>query len=359
MLYTTYKCTVCRRTKAIEWDSLRALPDHCTITKGCQGRLSPQGETKVPAPVPSLDGVTDWYPRSQPVEEEKAPLHPTQVDLATSANGALTIAVRGTTEASMPDSITLRVLQRKGEDINFSQYTFRTQSSTSTISGRDLNGKNLRFDTAAVSEDRVQVRVNGILRPDAILNPNVVSFPAPMASGAVVDIIVYSTPLTVEQTIVLSKNTLSEMADTRGSWMNVKYVEMFEGNTKTKWWLYSSDNLVGLSVGKLKVINLDNAADQAMILMAGIPYSSHERDLLHTIPVLPLYVDFYLSLTTVDDVTRLVVDWQFVKENFPPLQINPSLGFIQADSKTTTASSEVVTDDVNSMLLSSKILGPV
>jgi hypothetical protein len=361
MLYINYKCTVCRRTKAIEWDSLRALPDHCTITKGCQGRLSPQGDTKVPAPVPTLDGVTDWYPRNQVTEEQKPPLHPDQIDLATSKQGALTIAVRGASESVLSDSITLRLLQRVGEDIKFTQYTFKPQSVTSTITGKDVNGKNLRFDTAAINEDRVQVRVDGIPRPETTLNPNTATLSAPIFPGSIVDILVYSAPINVEQSIVLTRNGLGEMTDTRGSWMNVKAVEVFEINlgARTKWWLYTADNLSGISVGKMKVINLDNAGDQAIVLTAGFPYSSHERSLTHYVPLVNLYADFNLGMVTSDATQKLVVDWKDVVEAFPTLQVNASQGFIQADTKVTSASSEVVIDDTNTRLASSKILGPV
>src|SRR5207253_118490 len=107
-------------------------------------------------------------------------LHPDTIDLATSKQGALTIAVRATSESILSDSITLRLLQRVGKDIQFTQYTFKPQSVTSAITGKDVNGKNLRFDTAAINEDRVQVRVDGIPRPDATLTPNTATFNAPI-----------------------------------------------------------------------------------------------------------------------------------------------------------------------------------
>ena len=74
MTIQTYQCTICRRLKRAELDNVRAIPDQCTITKGCKGILNPVSGTPY---VPPTKDLVDWYPRNKKpvirVAEEEQP----------------------------------------------------------------------------------------------------------------------------------------------------------------------------------------------------------------------------------------------------------------------------------------------
>src|SRR4051812_42732938 len=97
--YVTYSCTTCRRTKSFAKDNKRASPDHCTITKGCTGRLSPVSEQAEAQRASPLAGVDDWYARgtTRTVALEEAVED--DFELSTSASGGLVLAVKSTDES--------------------------------------------------------------------------------------------------------------------------------------------------------------------------------------------------------------------------------------------------------------------
>jgi hypothetical protein len=361
MLYITYKCTTCRRQKDIEWDSQRVVPLHCTITKGCNGSLSPTGQTTAPTPVLPVDGITDWYPRNQSPEKSTAPITPTEAYLNTSTTGGLVLAVREPNENYLPSAITLTLSQRRGDNVSFSQYLFRPLS-LSTISGKDVNGKNLRFDADAISEGRISVRVNGVLRTDMTLTANTITFDSPV-SGTV-DVIVYTQPILNERQISVSRNKFGELTPTRGAWYNVSYILKFSAGVYQKWWLYTADIVDGLDTGKLKVTKIEGvpgpiySSDDIILLHADMPYATVDRTLTHVVPIGNLLDDFDMYFDT-SIMPRLVIPWTALEEIYPPLVVNAS-GRLEADPVQTTASSAVVTDDLSNVRIpTSKILGPV
>ena len=94
-----------------------------------------------------------------------------------------------------------------------------------------------------------------------------------------------------------------------------------------------------------------------MLLLSHEPFARVDRYLDFIVPTETLFEDYYLTLPSSDSAS-LVVDRSAVLEIYPPLVLTPSQSFIIADELQTTASSAVISDDVNEILVSSKILGP-
>lgn len=355
--YIKYQCSVCRRIKDIERDNVRVTPNKCTITKGCLGILLVLEQTKIQEPVFPVPGVEDWYPRGQtriqkPIVEEALP-----VRLATSTNGAFVVAVKSQDDSVLPESFNITFLQRRTEDVAFNEYTYRTTEPRSVFSGRDSNGKIMRIDSAAISESRVQVRVNGVISTAATITLNTVTFPIPIGIGSLVSIRVQLEKETVEKTITVTRNSEQNPVISRGSWSNVDFVSRFNNGVYEKWWVYTVDVLAGIGMGKLKIASISLSGYPLMLLMAHEPYLRVDRYLDFIVPIENLLDGYVLTLPSSDSAT-LVIDRSAIEEIYPPLVLTPTTSFITPDEPQTMASSVVISDDVNEILVSSKILGP-
>lgn len=355
--YIKYQCSVCRRTKDVEQDNVHVSPNKCTITKGCLGILLVLDQTKIQEPVLPVAGLEDWYPRGQTRLQQTVPVEVPPVRVATSASGALVIAVKTENQNLLPDSFDVVFLQRRTEDIAFNEYSFRTTEARSVFSGRDSNGKILRIDSAAISEGRVLVRVNGVISTTAVATVNTITFPSPQPTGTLVTVRVQLEKETIEKTITLTRNSEQSPVISRGSWSNVNYVSRFNSGAYEKWWVYTVDVLAGIGIGKLKISSTSLTGFPMMLLLSHEPFARVDRYLDFIVPIETLFEDYYLTLPSSDSAS-LVIDRSAVQEIYPPLVLTPSQSFIIADELQTTASSAVISDDVNEVLVSSKILGP-
>ena len=355
--YIKYQCSVCRRTKDVEQDNIHVSPNKCTITKGCLGILLVLEETKIQEPVLPVAGLEDWYPRGQTrlQRQPATPIPPVRV--ATSASGAFVVAVKTENANALPESFDIVFLQRRSEQVAFNEYSFRTTEARSVFSGRDSNGKILRIDSTAISENRVIVRVNGVISTTATVSVNTVTFPAAQPVGTLVTIRVQLEKETIEKTITVTKNSAQTPVISRGSWSNINFVSKFNNGTYEKWWIYTADVLAGIGIGKLKIDSTSLTGYPMMLLLAHTPFSRVDRYLDFVVPLDHLFDDYYLTLPSSDSAS-LVIDRSSIAEIYPPLMLTPTASFITADELQTTASSAVVTDDVNEILVSSKILGP-
>lgn len=359
--YIKYQCSICRRTKDIEEDPVRVAPNKCTITKGCGGLLLAVEKTAIQNQTLPVAGVEDWYPRGEIRTVATRTTEQETVGLATSATGAFTIAVRTTTPNILPATLTLQLIQRRTENVAFQEYVFKPTVSGTVFTGRDANGKILRIDSAAIADDRVSVRVNGVIQTPA-LSTNTVTFATPVSAGSNVTIRVQVEKDTIERSVTLTRNTEQTPTLSRGAWANVNVVYRQEGvgpDSKvglTSWYLYSSDALAGLTVGKLK-IGFSGITLPTMILLAHAPYRSVDRYLDFVLPVENINDDFVLEMET-SSAASLVVPRSLVVEFFPPLLLYPSGSFIVPDSMETTTSSAVNTDASTPVLTSAVILGP-
>jgi hypothetical protein len=258
--YITYQCTVCRKTKDSEKDTLRAVPNVCSITPGCNGRLlviSEKSQYEAYNPVSKLSGDPNERlvnPKALPQSES--------IFLSTSGFGSLTLAVRYNS-GSPENSIKLRLSQRKLNDVSYQQYVFKTTESTSVIpqseSNKDISGKFLRFNNAAILENRVSVVVNGVQKivgtdaNEISLAPNTVNFNSAIPAGSTVSVIIYSEQVTTQNDLVFERNdVLNNTGSSYGSWANIKRIDC--ADSIGDWYLYSCTFLSSLSYSvKIKV----------------------------------------------------------------------------------------------------------
>lgn len=381
--YITYQCSICRRTKNFIQDNVRSVPNSCTITKGCEGRLFDIGIAPSLSNVAtSPEGLVDWYPRGQAVTVVPVEASVPTTLLSTSATGVLTLAIyQSDAEAFSRDIVKLLLTQRKVENISYQQYLFKTVVPTTLISGRDLTNKNMRFDQLAIDESRVFIRVNGISRfpgpdpEDVVLTPNAVSFNSATPIGATIDVSVYTEKGTIERVLPFVANRTFNVSLNSGSWGNVRWIKEYDsaGLLKVnKWWLYSCvslDVIPGSARLKLEklyaedgttVLLQEEQLNNIRILLASTPYENTDRYLNFYVDCAKLNQDFALSSVTTS-VDELYADDALV-EIFPPFQLikDPTLSnssFVTAD--TFTSSSSIPTDTVNTRIVGSKIIGPV
>jgi hypothetical protein len=354
MSYVNYECTTCRRSKSFVKDNLRVTPDSCTITKGCLGRLIPTKETAQPTATKAVNGVEEWYARGVTHAKAGAVSVTPNFTLSTSATGSLVLAVRSDSPTALPTQLTISLEQKRVGDVAYQQYQFKPSASTTLISGKDSVGKNLRFDQLAIDEGRITVRVNGVDTTDFLLEPSRITFRTQIFAGAIVDIIIYTEKSTTTRTLTLTRNKTLLPSLTRGSWSNIDYVVQAEANGGTsKWYLYSTDVIAGLTAGKIRVVKND-VSDEAFFLLASTPYQSTDRYLNFVVDQSILSDDF----NTAHDSGRLTASQALLSELFPPLMLVPE-AYISTDLFTVGSSSAVVTDTEEARFASKKILGPV
>ena len=334
--YITYQCTVCRKTKDTEKDTIRAVLNVCSITPGCSGRLLIIAEkTQLDAYSPSSKLASSPNERLEnivPIEESKS------IMLSTSSFGSLTMAVRYDLES--PDNIlNVKVSQRKLNDVQYQQYVFRTTSSTTKIpqneSTKDISGKFLRFNSDIITQNRISVIVNGVPRvvgtdpTDIVLTPNTVTFNSAIPSSSTVSVIVYSEQVTTENFLSFERNDILRNTDpTYGAWTNIKRIDCSDkpGN----YHLYSCTFLSNLSYNtKIKVeavltpsgqiVKSKNSLSDVRFLLASPPYRNSDR-----------YYNFVLSADNLTSYVlsssssgfqQLSIDTSLVTEIYPPIEI--------------------------------------
>jgi hypothetical protein len=354
--YVKYQCTVCRREKTLEQETLRVTPNACTITKACSGILQVLGLTATPINQIPVAGLEDWYPSGSRITVPTTASTPEAVSIGTSDVGAIVIAFKEQDEGSLPSTIDATFEQRRSENVSYSEYTYRPQSASTVFTGKDTSGKILRIDSAAIAEERIQVRVNGVLTVDFTATSNTVTLATAAPTGSVVNIRVQSQKETVTRTVTFTRNLQQLPTIARGSWASVDLIRRFTNGVGLEtWWIYSVDSGASLGTGKLKLVSLDTSRE-AMVLLAHTPFTTFDRYLNFIVPVENLMGDFPINL---DSTTRVLsVDRTLVQEIYPPIQLSAD-GFVSPEARVTTSSSALVIDDVNVLLQGSKILGQV
>lgn len=372
MTIQTYQCTICRRLKRAELDNVRAIPDQCTITKGCKGILNPVSGTPY---VPPTKDLVDWYPRNKKpvirVAEEEQP----RVSMSCSPNGMLTIAMLLTdAEAFAYESLSIEFNQRLSSDVSTIEYNYLTFVTTQVISGRDLQGKILRFDQTAINEERVQVKVNGVGSLTAQLSPNTVTFSPPLPPNSVVEVVVYATSPSTKVYMQFVLNHFANFAANSSAWTNIRWTEDVIKVPGKKWWVYSATSYGSASasaflqltqiVGKDSSDNLTLLSssslgfDNARFLLAAPPYGNADR-----------YTQFYLSAaqmasdykmqTAIATPPTAYVEYDTLIEAYPPLVLSHDTSvsfssYIEPDQNTAEGSTLSVP-----ILTGNKIIGPV
>jgi len=288
------------------------MPDKCTITFKCEGRLFPvQYRSDGGITSPSEVGIVDWRVRGETKKNflENQPL--TFLNTSTGTSQQVVLAVQLDSDVGDNSTLELSLNQRVDSPKSNKAYVYRMDTSFSTASGVEsgLEKKTLRY---AIT-DTVEVFVNGVkqeLGPVglgtydiyngvALVPPNTIVFnPIIALSGTTqVDVIVSATSATIQSTLTFNRNADDESRLTTGSWENVSHVERFNGVTWQKWYLFTLDlrDATQLSLNTIMtatasaIINgtINAPASRMMMLMARQPYSILDR-----------YTNFVVPLTT-------------------------------------------------------------
>lgn len=370
----TYQCTICRRVKSETLDSSRAIPNQCTITKGCRGILNPVAGRVYSQPQP---GLIDWYPRN------KKPLIKTEVNtveeisMATSSGSAITLALF-LTDAEAADITSVRVNfdQRLSADTVVVNYNFVTTSATLSFSGRDSQGRNLRFDQNAIDDNRVVIIVNGVRTEAAQLTPNVVTFLTPVAANSTVDIAVYESIPSTNVTMLFQQNNAAAFSAATTAWTNIRWV--VDNNSvqvsDKKWWVYTATTLgtagysaflrpstvIGINItgNEQTLSSAVLGFDNVRFLLAASPYGNVDRYLQFFIDVTKLSMDWLLR--TGVSASSIFSQASALVELYPPMSLlrtDISFGSFISDDVNTGININSVTDTPS--IISNKILGPV
>lgn len=387
--YVSYQCSICRRTKDIIKDNLRATPNQCTITKGCAGSLYKIGETTNASPVLPVPGLTNWYPRGETVTARAEAIAEEKVSLSCSNTGVLTLALLLTdAEAASNPSVKFVATQQLSADVPFTEYVYNLVAGTQIISGKDSLGKNLRFDQNAIDNNQIQVLVNGVARvqgddpQDYVATPNTITFNQSLDSGTVVSVSVFGTAPTIQQTLTFIANNTFIASDSSGSWGNIRWVDEYDPDTgelrstgNKKWWLYSCTSITGLSAfSLLRVSAIKDSSetttlipgdigefDAARFLLASPPHDSTDRYLNFYVDLNTLSEGYILS-TEITSVTELFASTSALVNIYPPFQLifaedpNDS-SYVIPD--TFPKNSALSSDTPQERLVATRILGPL
>jgi hypothetical protein len=379
--YATYQCTVCRRTKDLPTDNTRTMLYLCSITKGCAGKLFKTGETAAPKTTPPVAGVIDWYPRGQ--KQVFTPVKPTDklLSLANSATGTVSMAILlSDAEAAANETLNLKLIQKRVENLASQSYAFRIIDSTTLVTGKDNAGHILRFNQAAIDEDRVFVKVNGISRAvgtlpeNIVLTPNLISFNTALTLGSLVDVSVFSEKGTIDRTLTFELNN-SVFDNHFGAWGNLRYVREIDTNgavKEKKWWIYSclQTGSINYSSGikidgvfqedNVTPFKVDGELKDVRFLLSAYANENTDRYLNFYIDAVKLH-DEFLMTSIFEKVNTLYADEAALMEIYPPFKLTSNLGYslsyIKADTFVTSAA--IQTNIANTLIQSKKIIGPI
>jgi hypothetical protein len=293
----------------------------------------------------------------------------------------LTLAVRYNS-GSPENSIKLRLSQRKLNDVSYQQYVFKTTESTSVIpqseSNKDISGKFLRFNNAAILENRVSVVVNGVQKivgtdaNEISLAPNTVNFNSAIPAGSTVSVIIYSEQVTTQNDLVFERNdVLNNTGSSYGSWANIKRIDC--ADSIGDWYLYSCTFLSSLSYSvKIKVesvldtsgniLKIGDELSDIRFMLATAPYRHVDR--YYNFIVSGDNLNSYSLSTSSSGFLQLYVDSSLVTEVYPPIEIKnnrlvaPGIyasDYIVNDDYTNSAGTSLILTG----LTSKKIIGPI
>ena len=362
--YVKYQCSICRRTKDIVQDNTRVQMSSCIITKGCQGSLWIVEDVKEQQSTEAVSGLIDWYPRGLSPSQESTVTQQPNVRLSNSDTGILFLAIRESDFLVLNNPrIKVVLSQKRFDDISKQQYRFVSDGS-SVISGKDITGRILRFNQAAIDEGRVYIIVNGVkvtsvdLVPDTV-NFNVGSIPT---IGSNIEVSVYEEKDSIIRELVFTLNNSSSTVG--GAWGNIRYTLDADSD---KWWIYSCSVVNGLPpAARFKIESLVTESntpltifDNARFLLSSPPYEGVDRYLNFYVDVLQLS-ETYSLITAKNTVTELYSSINY-SELFPtftmvPKEASALPSYITSDVISTTSS--ITTDTSAERLVGVKIIGP-
>lgn len=345
--YLRYSCSVCKRFADRLVDNVRAMPDKCTITFKCEGRLFPVqyrsdgGITSAPEV-----GIVDWRARGATaigLAEDQAL---TFLDTAAGTTKQIVLAARLSSDPGPTAKLKLTLNQRSDAPKNYKSYIYRSDVSFSTVSGVEsgLEKKTLRYSPT----DTIEVFLNGVKQEPgpagvgtyqtfdgvAPVPPNTIVFnpPITMPGTSQVDVIISATATTTSVELTLNRHISDESRRATGSWENVDYVSKFDGINWPKWYLFTLDlaeattlqlNTI-MTVAPIAIIDgvTNVSTDNMMLLLARKPYSTLDRYTNLVVPLTTLTFERdYLKYFAVNGQPALFVTDTAKTSVYPPLQV--------------------------------------
>lgn len=359
--YVKFKCTKCSKTRDIKDDGVHLLPNQCVMTRGCQGTMLVVGSTTKSGPQSQYDST--WVTKNTEVGSLATTVVQDTYNLNTSAAGAITIAIRATSNwVKQNTSIVFKLVEKKIQSIDYVDYTFNLTSSTSTISaisGRDSQNRVLRFNPAY--PERISVFLLGaevdatLWFPETIGTVCRIRFEQAMPAGNYVIRVYAESPVAIK-TLDFESHKYQTVLNLIGSWGNVSYVKF--PDSEDRWYLYSTkytgatlgaamftldsiladdetSTLIDKSTSLSAKTSSPSAFDDVRFLFAVSPYTNMNRIVTHFVSGDSLASGQVLSVLT-DSVATLNVSASSVVEIFP------SISIINFDGANDVASDTVV-----------------
>ncbi len=362
--YLRYSCSVCKRTTDKIVDTTHFMPDKCTISYKCSGRLLPIAYKSSGAIISTPEvGITDWRPRGSPIDNASKQQSVSLIDTACGSSGQIVLAVKATSSPPIWSTVKIKLEQQSDTPKNYKQYVFRSESQISTVSGVEsgLEKKVLRYGLSDIvevylngvklsqglGEDEFQIytetpNVSGDGTIVAAVPPNTVklnkNYSSNVTSGLTqVDVIVSASAQISYVDLVFGRNKEDESRKNTGVWENVDSISMYNGTTWQNWYLFTLDladatqltlNTILTATQDVKLIGTTQASislplSSVNILLARKPYSTLDR---YTNAAAPLEM-FYNEnnyFKYVADSNKLVfyITEPSVKAIYPPARTN-------------------------------------
>jgi len=364
--FITYRCNKCQRTKDYEVNNLRAFINLCSITKNCDGRLSPIATKSVRNILASspVAGLEDWAPPSTLESSKKNTVAPAPIEyfnLSSSASYELTIAVAGT--SGLPDTFNVHFISQLSTSSAFVEYLYYKTSSFNSVLGPDTSSsaKVLRF----TSSDTVKVFANGVELTeveDYVLlysgvNGYSIQFTQTYIVSTLVKVLVFQPlPVSTSTPIVFTKNSLLTYSNNNTTWSNVKTVSI-NGVAHTVYTCLNTDLLptnVLLNIYDSSQVDGLNLDDMHFLLSYAPYVSPVDRYEVATVPLNNL-ADVATNLRKFFNAneTRIEVTGDSIVSTLTPL-IALNISDITLEQVTA-----LITSDQKPFPKSLKIIGPV
>lgn len=351
--YVSLQCSTCARKKDELIDLTHYAPDRCTITLGCEGRLSPVGYTSDGTTILGVPptGLSNWYPRGTTTTTNKAIKADSLYDTSTGSKQQIVLAVSNDAMGFTPSSAAKVILRLNAEQQtakDYRQYTYRRSSPFTVINGVEDNQakKVLRYNITGATPDQVEVYLNGVKRDrytDYDLHDGTIGSPVPpnsvlftsMVTGASnqVDVIVTKAAAVTNTELTFTRAIDDESRAGTGAWEGIDAVKSAGLGQYSLFYCDFAEISATLALDiKLRVadavlVDIPSGPEYAVQLAAFLV----SRSKLHTqvdrqrakwIPINGLNTNTdYLVIKMVDGVRSMLVTEASAKDLFPVLDV--------------------------------------
>jgi len=348
--YLRLACTSCKRTVDKIVDNLRVIPDKCTITLNCQGRLLPvEYRSNAEIAVAPSTGTTDWYPRNETPVASIATSEPSFVNTSTGYTNQLVLAVELAAAPAPSATAQLTLNVRADTPKNYRQFTYRYDVGFTTVAGVEtaVEKKTLRFTAYGSNPDLVEVYVNGVKQEQGLgatqyqiydgansIAPNSIMFNAPVivTSTTQVDVIVSKVQALAQNFLSFFKNVDNPARTTTGSWENVDSFTRLVGGSWKTFYIFTYDvlnnpdialNTILVPTGDVMVSgSIAVPLTSCYFMLAREPYSTIDRYPDISIRLDGLTTDRdYLKYHAVEKVAQLQATQTAIEAFYPPARL--------------------------------------